>query len=238
MPKATRTHTTPTPSAEDAAAAFATARKQAAAASDAAGAFLAEQDRLAGAAGLKQQARRQRYTIPNHVTGDALLIALAAAFRQADEAGAAFEDAGVSEAGIMERHIAGAAEAHYRRRDVIEQALCCIPATDLAGAMIQVEAIARLSFRGPEHDLSHAEDLRDFACWSIFNVLALATGRTAADGLALEMVEARDRFAADVAGKRAALTAYFDANGLGGAAAAQPAQARARSAGAAGRAEA
>jgi len=208
MPKATPTHTTPAPSPD--------------------------QEPVAVNA-LKRQALRQRYTIAEPATGDALLIALAQAFRAADDAGAAFEDAALSEAGIMERHLAGASEAHYRRRDVIEEALCCIPATDLAGAMIQVEAIARLSFRGPEHDLSHAEDLRDFACRSVFNVLARLTGRTAADGLALEMVAAKDKFATDADGHRAALAAYFETNGLGDLALSRTAQARARSAEQAGR---
>jgi len=206
MPKATRTHTTPAPSPD--------------------------QEPIA-VNELKRQALRQRYTIAEPATGDALLIALAQAFRKADDAGAAFEDAALTEDGIMKTYLTGATESHYRRRDVIEQALCCIPASDLAGAMIQVEAIARLAFRGPEHDLSQAEELRDLACRSIFRVLAQATGRTSADGLALELAEAKDDFATDVDAYRAGLKAHFEANGLADLTAAPG---RARSAGAAGRA--
>jgi len=211
MPKATPTHTTPAPSPD--------------------------QEPIA-VNELKRQALRQRYTIAEPATGDVLLIALAEAFRQADDAAAAFEDAAVSEAGIMAHHLTGAAESHYRRRDVIEQALCCIPASGLAGAMIQVEAIARLSVSGAGSDVGHTEGLRDAACRSIFNVLARATGRTAADGLALEMVEAKDQLATEAGGHRAVLAAYFEANGLGDPAAPRTAQARPRSAGTAGRADA
>lgn len=160
--------------------------------------------------------RRKSVTSPTYPAphepfkGDALLIALAAAYRAADDTGSLFEEAASTATGPMKTYLSGACDAHYSRRELLAEIILAVPASGLPGVMIQIEALKNLSISPAPAREAYVEQLHDLGCWSIFRTLAALTGRTAADGLNI-MVPARDDRVDDPAAHAAAVEAYLGA---------------------------
>lgn len=127
--------------------------------------------------------------------GDALLLALAAVYREAYQAGCAFDGhPHPSTRCAVHSTATERRDTHWEREDVLHEAICCTPASGLPGAMVQLEALHRMQ----EWDSGdHLHLLREHATWSIFRVLARKTGRTTQDGLG-QMTSLFDPFRADV----------------------------------------
>jgi hypothetical protein len=129
------------------------------------------------------------------ITGDALILSLAAAYREADAAVTVFDEESVRHPETIAHHLANSREAHTYRRDAIEEAIISIPATGLPGAMAQIEVLFLMNEAGTNE---RTDEMTRIALWSIFGVLARAIGRTERDGIEV-MRPDRNAFRTDVA---------------------------------------
>jgi hypothetical protein len=134
------------------------------------------------------------------ITGDALILALAAAYRETTAAIDKFDAEGPRQRDPIARYLDRQQKAHDYRRDSIEQAIVAIPATGVPGALVQIEVLHLMNEAGESssaHFRARDEAIRAAALWSIFGVLSRATGRTAADGIEV-MLPHRDDLRTDM----------------------------------------
>ena len=152
------------------------------------------------------------------MTGDALLLALAALYRGLTTAIEEFDEEGAHWKGTMHTYLEGHQSHSEHARDVITEAICVIQADGVPGAMIQLEAM----YLDMESGNVDAEEryrqnregaLRLSAIRSIYNVLARGSGRTTSDCLNI-LPPWRDGSRTDMGALIAEWRTMLEGNGL------------------------
>jgi hypothetical protein len=122
------------------------------------------------------------FQITTSAPRDALILGLAAAWRSADAVGSGLYAAVCErDAHDVGRELQGRSDAHAKRAKTLLMAICCVRAESLAGALMQMDALAQLeSVRGEQ---AEPDVYSDHVRASVTRVLMIESQTAPADRL-------------------------------------------------------